>query len=224
MPKLAAIGEWLLDLVYPPRCLGCGTAGQWLCPACLSACPPAANPRHVPVEDARNRWTLPVHSFAIHQGLAREAVHGLKYDGKRVLAEPMARQMEGCLPRDSLKVDVVLAVPLHEQRRRDRGYNQSELLARAIARDWGLESPASSLIRVRETPPQVGLSAQERVRNVKGAFLADGRQVSGRAVLLVDDVCTTGATIAACAAAIAAAGGTVVAGVTFTRAREGADS
>lgn len=220
---LRRLGNWLLDLLYPPRCIGCGAAGHWLCPSCLAGSPVPDRPRVVTVESAPCSFSLPVYSVAVHQGVAREAVHGLKYEGKRVLATPMAQRMRVCCPLTTLSPDVVLAVPLHESRRRERGYNQSDLLARGIAGEAGLESPAGWLTRVRQTPPQVGLSARDRVENVRGAFAA-APGLRGRRALLVDDVCTTGATMAACAAAVVAAGGTVVGGVTFTRARAGADS
>ncbi len=219
---LRRIGDWLLDLLYPPRCIGCGASGHWLCSTCLADSPATDKPRLVAVESAPRPWPLPVYSVAVHQGVARKAVHGLKYEGKRVLAGPMAHRMGDCFPLTTLIPDVVLAVPLHESRRRERGYNQSDLLARGIAEEVGLESPGGWLTRVRQTPPQVGLSARDRVENVRGAFAADvGLQA--RRVLLVDDVCTTGATMAACAGAIVAVGGAVVGGVTFTRARAGAD-
>ncbi len=215
--------DWLLDLLYPPRCIGCGAPGIWLCTNCLAGSPVTDKPRIVVVESPSRLWPLPVYSVAVHQGVAREAVHGLKYEGKRVLAAPMAGRMCACLPLTSLGPDVALAVPLHESRRRERGYNQSDLLAHAIAAETGLHAPSRCLARVRQTPPQVGLSARERVENVRGAFVAEA-SLRGRRVLLVDDVCTTGATMAACAAAIVEAGGTVVGGVTFTRARAGMDS
>lgn len=222
MGALASFWDRLLDLLYPPRCLGCGALNHWLCPACLASCPNTDEPRLVPVDANNASWRLPVYSFTVHQGVAREAVHALKYEGRRVLAGPMARCLADCLPEGYRGARLVLGVPLHDRRRRERGYNQSELLARALAAEAGLPAVSESVKRVRATPPQVGLSARERVDNVRGAFLADER-VRGERVLLVDDVCTTGATMAACAAAVAMAGGEVVAGVTFTRARAGAD-
>lgn len=213
----------VLDLLYPPRCVGCGTGSYWMCPNCLSSCVTTDEPRWVSVESPNLPWRLPVYTFAVHQGVAREVVHDLKYEGMQVLAAPMASCMHGCLPDDCLGAQVTLGVPLHARRKRERGYNQSDLLARCLAEAMGLSSASGWVKRVRATPPQVGLTAQERVENVRGAFAADER-VRGERVLLVDDVCTTGATMAACAAAVAEAGGTIVAGVTFTRARAGADS
>jgi len=218
---LTSVWVWLLDLLYPPRCIGCGAPQHWLCPLCLASCSSAAEPRLLPVDDGRRSWNVPVYSFAVHQGVAREAVHALKYEGKRVLAAPMGKCLLSCLPA-GYEGALVAGVPLHARRQRERGYNQSDLVAQALAAEAGLGTAIGSIRRVRQTAPQVGLSVQERAANVSGAFEADER-LRGRKVLLVDDVCTTGATMAACATAVTMAGGEVVAGLTFTRARAGTD-
>jgi ComF family protein len=123
------------------------------------------------------------------------------------------------------------AVPLHPARLAERGYNQSELLAAELARCWSLPRLSSSaLIRTRETDSQVGLDLPARQANVAGAFTASPRWVEGQDVLLVDDVCTTGATLNACAQALREAGAVTVSAVTLARARRqdvnasGADS
>ncbi|NPV07424.1 MAG: ComF family protein [Anaerolineae bacterium] len=176
----------------------------------------------VSVHVGERTWLLPVYSVSLHQGLARRAVHALKYEGKRVLAEPMAAEMVGCLGSTAAKVDWVIPVPLHRSRQRERGFNQAELLARGLTAHLRLPLVGDCLVRVRDTSPQVGLSVAERKGNMEGAFRAHAR-MREQALLLVDDVCTTGATIAACAAAAAAAGGVPVAAVTFTRAGPGMD-
>ena len=136
-------------------------------------------------------------------------MHELKYRSRRRAADRISEAM-----LDDLRVRGVLAgaavlvpVPLHPRRRRARGFNQSELLARELGRRAGIAVAAAALVRRQDTPPQTGLSAAARRANVRGAFAVRHRsQVSGRAVVLVDDVLTTGATAAACAQALRAAG------------------
>jgi ComF family protein len=113
---------------------------------------------------------------------------------------------------------VLVPVPLHPRRLRERGFNQSELLAHALGRRSGLVVAPDALVRRKETPPQTGLTASARRSNVSGAFAVRRRsQVAGRVVVLVDDVVTTGATARACAAALRAAGTTEVRLVTAAR-------
>ncbi|MGQ9553400.1 MAG: ComF family protein [Anaerolineae bacterium] len=152
-----------------------------------------------------------------HQGILRRAVHALKYDGLRVLAQPMGRLMAVAWRERRLQADYIVPVPLHSRRMRDRGYNQSWLLASVLAAEVGVAAAGRALARMRDTPAQISLSAQERRANVSGAFLADS-VLSGKRIVLLDDVCTSGATLLACAAAIEAVNGSAVAAITFTRA------
>ncbi len=116
-----------------------------------------------------------------------------------------------------MPVDLVLPIPLHAERERKRGYNQSALLARAFSEGAALPYAEHALQRTRFTTPQVGLTAVERLVNVQDAFAADSC-VQGRHVLLIDDVCTTGATMAAAANALLAAGARAVSGYCVARA------
>jgi ComF family protein len=116
------------------------------------------------------------------------------------------------------EADVIVPVPLSGWRRRTRGYNQSEALARALARELGLPLAPRALSRRKHAPPQArSATAEERRRNVEGAFAARAEPVAGRRVLLLDDVTTTGATLRACAAALKEAGARSVYAVAFAR-------
>jgi ComF family protein len=147
----------------------------------------------------------------------RRAIHLLKYEGRRDLAPVLAQYLTAAYqkpPWDRLVpvVDSVVPVPLHEQRLLERGFNQSEDLARSFCQDSNLPLKTSALRRVIATVPQVGLDTVSRQANVSGAFAAS-RCVDGRTILLIDDVYTTGATLAACGQALANAGALAVYGL-----------
>jgi ComF family protein len=220
-----------LDVLLPPRCVGCGRVGVWLCTQCLSQIslvePPfCARCGDAVVADglcARCR-TSPlqiecIRSVAYFEGVLREAVHRLKYRGVTALADPLGGLMAGCWTQHPMPADVVVPVPLHAARLRERGYNQAALLAREVARRVGLAVDEKTLVRRRATIPQVELSASQRKENVRNAFLCCGNSLSGKQVLLVDDVCTTGATLEACAVALYEGGARGVRALTLARAR-----
>jgi ComF family protein len=134
------------------------------------------------------------------------AIHQLKYNGISAAAGPLAGLMVEGWPHWATPVDLALPVALHPARVHERGYNQATLLARHLSRELSLPLQEDGLARIRHTRPQVGLSAGERRHNVTGAFQADPATVAGKRILLVDDVCTTGATLDAAAGALLAAG------------------
>jgi ComF family protein len=150
------------------------------------------------------------------EGRAHEAVHRLKYEGWWRAADAMAGAMTGLEPLTG-RVSLI-PVPLGARRLRTRGYNQSERLATALGRRTGHSVRTDLLTRVRETRTQTALPPDARQANVSGAF--EGRGAHGLHVVLVDDVFTTGATLAAAAAALTGAGAERVEAVTFGRAVE----
>lgn len=156
-----------------------------------------------------------VRSAVWHEGGARNAIHQLKYEGWWRVTESLAQAMTGLEPLTGRLV--LVPVPLAAKRLRDRGYNQSEHLARALGAAVGKPVLADALWRTRETPTQIALTPEARLANVAGAFQARG--VEGNRVVLVDDVFTTGATLLAAAAALRHAGAAPVEAVTFARAK-----
>lgn len=147
-----------------------------------------------------------VRAAAHFSGALRRAIHGLKYRQGFALAEPLADLMLKAWPQWHMEADLVVPIPLHPQRQHERGYNQAELLAQHFAPAAGLSVTNLALLRQRFTRPQADLGGAERLSNMREAFLADPVYVQGRHVLLVDDVCTTGATLNAAAEALRAAG------------------
>jgi ComF family protein len=157
------------------------------------------------------------YSFGAYAGALRELLHLLKYRSMESLAEPLAQLLLRSLPRDEA-FDCIVPVPLHWRRQWDRGFNQAELLARRLSRSTGIPT-RNALRRVKPTATQAGLSQTARRRNMMQAFICRRPDaVSGKRVLLVDDVMTTGTTAAACARALKGAGASRVALLTVARA------
>lgn len=186
----------------PPRCYRCWYPGRSdSCLVCYQH-PPA-------YEGLRAAFS--------YTGAARKAVHSLKFDGLAAIAPVMAKEMALTFEAWDPPVDMIVPVPLDGMRRRTRGYNQAELLSRELSRLTGIPSDAGLVRRVRRTPSQVRqANAMARRRNVAGAFGA-GRRAIGGGVLLVDDVCTTGATVDACSRALMENGADAVYCLVFAR-------
>ena len=217
---IARLGGWaggllsgLAGLAYPTLCLGCEarlpTPHEALCPSCL---------RGLPRADAQAAAAMLAHTRIDHAvvlwafdpgGTVRRVQHALKYGGRPTLGAGIGRILGEAVREAGASPDLVSAIPLSRLRMLERGYNQSAALAEGAAEV--LVAPvADLLVRTRPTLAQARLSAAERIRNVAGAFaLAPGADVAGRRVLLVDDVLTTGATLAAAALPLLDAGAQV---------------
>jgi ComF family protein len=227
----------VLALVFPSHCPVCADAVDRptrgpLCEPCWSALPrhaaacgcgrPLATACAAPCPRCR-RGISPFSagaSLGPYEGSLRAVVHELKYRGRRRAAAGLAeRLLEDHSVRAALQgAEGFVPVPLHPRRHRERGFNQSEELARALAERCGLSIVEGALVRRADTPPQAGLGAAARRANVRGAFAVRRRpRVAGRALVLVDDVYTTGATARACAAALREAGARDVRVLTVAR-------
>jgi ComF family protein len=233
-----AVVDPVLALVYRAECAACGGAVDRprsgpLCTACWAALPghPASmcacgEPLASPLATRCGRCRRGLQPFARgaslgpYAGTLRTVIHELKYRGRRPAAAELARRLAARVDvRSTMEGGAVLVpVPLHPSRRAQRGFNQAALLARELGRSTGAPVCDGALVRRADTRSQAGLTAAQRRANVKGAFAVRGRaRVAGRAVVLVDDVYTTGATARACAAALRAAGAAEVRIVTVAR-------
>jgi ComF family protein len=194
-------------LLCCPRC-GRPSAARQLCAACAAA-------------PSRLDAILPATIFA-HP--IRPAIHDFKYEGVMDLAAPLAEWLAAAWRFHRLAADAIVPVPLHAQRERERGYNQSALLARCLSAAVAVPVAPAVLVRAVRTRPQVGLTQEQRRANIAGAFRCArtgdsrcARTVTDLRIVLVDDVCTTGSTLEACAAELKAAGAAAVWGLTVAR-------
>jgi ComF family protein len=156
------------------------------------------------------------YSFGSYEGPLRKLIHIYKYAKVESLAQPLSRFLLQALPLDQ-SFDTVLAMPMHWRKRWERGFNQAELLAQPIAKRYGVKL-ATNLRRRRYTKPQAGLSEAQRRENLHNCFqVVRPSQLSGKRVLLIDDVFTTGATLRTAAAALKSAGASYVCALTLAR-------
>jgi ComF family protein len=235
----------LADLLFPPFCLACGQrlgpgrrdplcGACWqglprieppICESCglpLGALEPPARPLRARCAGCRRRrpaWSY-ARAAARYEGALRETVHALKFEGRRAAVRPLADLLVAARPLlpAAPPPELLVPVPLHRARRRQRGFDQAELLARRLAGAWGLPVAAGALRRRRATSPQSELPAARRRGNVRGAFaVRRPAAVAGRHVLLVDDVLTTGATAEECARCLRRAGAATVGVLTVAR-------
>ena len=208
---MATLYDLLLDLIFPARCAGCRARWSLLCPSCTERC---RRLRSDPVGGSASRRLPSLTSTAglySYEAPLREAIHIFKYRRRQALAGPLGCLLLEALPGYAGRCQAVVAVPLHPSRLRERGFNQSILLGTAVA--VALERPLlDGLERTRATDHQVGMDRPAREANVRGAFAWRGGPVPP-AVLLVDDVVTTGSTMRECARVLRAAGAREVHGL-----------
>lgn len=222
-----AVGS-LLDLVLPLNCAVCRDEGRYLCDDCERVltrlerpyCPKCAEPdceglcgRCVSLGPGINSIRAPYR----YQGAVRHMAHELKYRNLRAAAPTLGGLMAGYLLSNPVQADVMVPVPLHSRRERQRGYNQSLLLAKEVGRRCGIEVDGSLLRRTKNTPPQVEMdSLEDRRANMSHSFRCESK-IEGLKVLLVDDIVTTGSTMFACADALKDAGAASVWGLALAR-------
>ena len=209
-----------LDLLFPPKCPFCGKVQEkrCICPGCQKALPWAEGDQGLKRLPGGTVCAAPLW----YEDLVRDGLLRFKFQGASAAAEPMGELIAQCAAeRFSGEFDVVTWVPVSRRRLRKRGYDQAQLLAESACRVWGVK-PERLLRKVQDNPAQSGLTeAAARRANVLGVYEAVGpEQIQGRRVLLVDDICTTGATLAECARTLRSAGAAQVVCVTAALTRE----
>ncbi len=230
LPHLTQFKRAALNLLFPQRCLGCGEEGELLCQTCQKhlprivppICPKCGRPQSsdilCPACVSSQVFLDGLRSPFRFEGLLREAIHQLKYKNLRILAQPMSTFLTKYLLQESIPFNVLVPVPLHPRRLRERGYTQSFLLAKELSQHLNIPLIDDTLVRVKYVSPQAKTSKlQERLTNVKNAFSCRNSKLQGEKVLLIDDVSTSGATLEACALALKSAGATSVWGLTLAR-------
>jgi len=238
-------GGVLLDLVYPPVCLGCDAptaVANTICPDCFTGLRPITAPlcpvMGLPFEISLGPGALSAEALAdpppfgraraavIYNEMARTLVSRLKYGDRPELAQFCARLMAGAGHELWAGAPILVPVPLHRARQRERRYNQSTELANALGKLTGLRVDTSLVQRTRKTRQQVGLTGDGRQRNVQGAFAVHPDilvRAKGRPIVLIDDVYTTGATIKAVTRTLLKAGVETVDVMSFARVVIGAE-
>ncbi len=230
LPQVAKLGEITLDLLFPKWCVGCGREGDFICFSCQNSLPRIMPPFCPKCGKSQSSGILcpscvswqakidGIRSPFRFDGVIRQAILQLKYRNLRALAAPLAKLINIYLVNNPLPGDVLVPVPLHRKRMRERGYNQSYLLAKELSKLIHLPVIDSCLIRQRHALPQARTATvEERQKNVAEAFTCRDDSVRDKQILLIDDVSTSGATLDACAAALKAAGATSVWGLVLAR-------
>jgi len=226
LPPLTRLKKVALDLLFPQWCIGCGREGDYICGSCRQTlsvisppvCPRCGRPqsRGMPCPECVD-WSAEIDGIRapfFFDGVIRQAIHQLKYRNLRALAIPLAELLHNYFMENPVSGEVLVPVPLHRRRYRERGYNQSALLARGLGRLSGLPVVENSLVRRRYASPQArAASAGERRDNVAGAFACRDERLQGKEVILVDDVSTSGATLNTCAGILKSAGAGAVWGL-----------
>ena len=236
LPNVASRVVWyvastVVNLLVPRRCVGCDMECAFICQVCLEGLPrleppycflcarpesltlglcPHCMDRPLVIDGIRSPYRM--------EGGIREAVHALKYLNVRALAPALGRLLADFMEGVSMPADIIVPVPLHPKRERSRGYNHSLLLAKKVSELSGIPLVNGTLRRERWAVSQAGSHDEDQRRaNVQDAFRAEPDLVCGKGVVVIDDVCTTGATLEACSIALKQAGANSVWGLTLAK-------
>ena len=216
---LLRVGRGLVDMIYPMECAGCGETGKIICGKCSDRLPWLGDSRcqvcSMPTAERlclrcaeTQRSFDGIRAPFRYEGPIRQSILAFKYGGIKAAAPQLGLMMAEYLSAVDLPGDVLAPVPMHGQRRRERGYNQADLLSREISRNTGLRHENGLLMRTRHVEPQAQTTEGiQRLVNVAGSVAVPaGLRLDGSAVILVDDVATTGSTMDVCAEALKGAG------------------
>lgn len=236
------VKNYLLDMLFPAFCLGCGKEGSYICQDCKELldilqnqyCLCAKNALRLPAKNLKGKCPkcsskrLSGIYFALsykEKPLTRKLIHFLKYEPYYLkdLARPIANLMIDHLslleiPKETLHDRLIIPVPIDDKRIKHRGYNQSEEIAKELSKQLGIPLISNNLLKMRSTRAQVELPEKEREHNLIGAFIAKGpNEIKGKKILLIDDVYTTGSTMEECTRILRKAGAKEVWGLVIAR-------
>jgi ComF family protein len=206
----------ILDFVYPPLCFSCGelleSGREHICTSCWSSIKRVRDDPSL-YDETKEKLLASgaiddlVSLFVFEkEGAFQRIVHSLKYSGVQPLGTELGKRLGAEMLKEGVRADILVSVPLHKRRLRERGYNQSELIARGIAEVTGIAVRNELVKRSRWTSTQTALSLEERQKNVTDAFVCPVPDLEGAVIIVIDDVITTGATIASCGCALKKAG------------------
>lgn len=239
---MATVFTAITELLFPSLCLSCGRVllerrghpfcsdcysgirfiTAPLCPSCGIPFPAEGSPDHTCSGCLLKEQTISsARSLGVYESILHDIIHSFKYGGNLTLGERLSRLMaDHEYPSFRIRdYSLIIPVPLHPRRLRQRGFNQSIILARELAKRHGIAMDFRSLRRIIDTDSQTGLKNEERRSNIKNAFnIRDPERIRGRNVLLVDDVYTTGSTLGECARALLKGGAETVGALTLARA------
>jgi len=224
--------QQVFDMLFPVHCAGCRKIGQVLCPSCIEQIQPIPSPIcdfcGTPLSTYGVCKICQYHrpklsgqrAVGLYQDPLRDYIHQLKYDGNVRLAVPLGLMLAQAFKYYGMQVDMLIPVPLHKDRYKQRGYNHALLIAEVCSAHIGVPMKDNILVRHRATVAQVDLHPRERYRNVAGAFTCSPNAynvLDGRNIVIIDDVSTTGATLEACATPLFMAGAKEVWGLVLAR-------
>jgi ComF family protein len=216
------------NLIFPKKCINCKREGQYLCEDCLSLI--EINPfnyclcekleRKNKCDNCKNKNLDRILSATSFKGIMREAIHKLKYSYLEELSVPLSLLILNYLQNINCQIDnsfIIVPVPMHPKKKRRRGFNQSEEIAKIISQSTSIPL-STTLIKIKETKPQMELNRIERMENIKDCFaIKNEKEIENKTVLLLDDVYTTGTTIEECAKVLKENGAKEVWGLTIAR-------
>ncbi len=206
----------LFSLVFPPECVFCGNFGAFVCLGCLNSCRKVCRFDKIPILETTH--SLNVFSYFVYEKKIRDCIRQAKYSQKRFSA---LKDVSKFALRDMLRREVqfplglVIPIPLSAKKKKYRGFNQAEIIAAVFSKAYGLNLETKVLERSHDTSAQHRLDRQERLRNLEGAFGVK-KDLRGESLILVDDICTTGATLIEAAQELYKAGASQVSAFTLS--------
>jgi len=214
-----SLGSLLYDLVFNEKCPLCNKNSYWkfapFCFSCWQEIEPFSSNRIFTGQFHGDFWKyiVSLHSFGAYEGVLKSAIHCFKYGGIIRIGRELGKLMSKINPPD---IDILIPVPLHIKKLRQREFNQSAILAKELSKAWNTPLSINSLIKIKDTLDQASLEAKDRFHNIKDAYSVI-KGVKGLKVGLVDDVVTTGSTIMECAKVLKKAGAKEIHAITLAR-------